>query len=233
MEMGRLELTHHVLDDGFIRLDRHSGSDLDVVNHARISLAEYRDAMALPDEKLIHYLMRNRHGTPFESIFFSFHVRAPIFVARQWMRHRIASYNEISGRYTKMKDKFYTPKGEFIRKQVGKRGEYKFEAITDPGDVEDIEYSFDLHYQECMSRYQWMLDKGVAKEVARIVLPSALYTEFYFDVNARSLMNFISQRNHSHAQMEMREYAKYVEEAFAGVAPVCYNAYIEMGRVTP
>jgi thymidylate synthase (FAD) len=233
MEMSTLETTYGVLDDGFVRLEDHMGGDLSVVNHARISLAKRSDELDQSDEQLIGYLMRNRHGTPFESVHFSFHIRAPIFVARQWMRHRMASYNEISGRYTEAKEKFYTPKGPFIRGQVGKRGDYSFEEITDEGAQEDIIYAFELHYQECMNRYNWLREKGVARELARIVLPSSLYTEFYFDVNARSLMNFISQRNHSHAQMEMKMYAENIERFFAAVAPMCYNAFIENGRTAP
>jgi len=231
-EMAYLEVTHGVLDDGFVRLDDSMGGDLSVVNHARISLAKRSDALDESDEQLIGYLMRNRHGTPFESIHFSFHIRTPIFVARQWMRHRIASYNEISGRYTKAKEQFYTPKGSFVRGQVGKRGDYSFEEL-DEDKIDTVEYLIGTHHENSMNLYSDLLDLGVAKELARIVLPSALYTEFYFDVNARSLMNFISQRNHEHAQMEMREYAKVIEQIFACVAPMCYNAFIENGRTAP
>lgn len=232
-EMGYLEVTHGVLDDGFVRYNYHAGNDLAVVNHARISLAHIKEALELPDEKLIHYLMRNRHGTPFESIFISFHIRAPIFVARQWMRHRIASYNEISGRYVKMENKFYVPKGPYIREQVGKRGDYHFQEIADKDRAETIEYIIRNILDNCAGAYERLLELGLAKEVARIVLPTALYTEFYFDVNTRSLMNFISQRNHPHAQLEMRLYAEIIEQMFACIAPICYNAFIENGRVAP
>lgn len=231
-EMGVREMTHKVLDDGFVRLEDSMGGDLSIVNHARISLAKKVDVVGKSDEQLIKYLMRNRHGTPFESVHLSFHIRAPIFVARQWMRHRIASYNEISGRYTEAQEKFYVPRGSYIRKQTGKRGDYQFEEIPDNDGL--ITALFEEHFERSMEVYKILVEEdGVAKELARIVLPSALYTEFYFDVNARSLMNFISQRNHDHAQKEMRKYAQIIEILFSGVAPICYDAFIENGRVAP
>jgi len=224
---------YEVLDDGFVRLDNSMGGDLSVVNHARISLDVQKEKIDESDKKLIRYLMKQGHGSVYESIWFSFHIRAPIFVARQWMRHRIAGYNEISGRYVEMKDKFYTPKDEFVRTQIGKRGDYQFEEIADRADRETIDYIYKIHYDNSVKAYQHLMELGVAKELARIVLPLALYTEFFFDVNARSLMNFLMQRNHPHAQAEMREYAKVLENIFAEIAPITYNAFIENGRVAP
>ena len=222
-----------VLDDGFVRLDGTLGDDLAIVNHARISLARHKDVMDTGDEKLIAYLMRHRHGTPFESVHFSFHVRVPIFVAREWMRHRIASYNEMSARYVKMEMDFYTPYGDFIRTQKGKPGHYVMEPIYDPAKEYAVQSKMRAAYENCASAYQELIDMGVAKEVARDVLPVALYTEFYFDINARSLMNFISLRNHDTALKEIREYAIAIEQLFAQTAPVCYAAFIENGRVAP
>ena len=222
-----------VLDDGFIRLDGTLGDDLAVVNHARISLARHKNIMDMGDEKLIAYLMKHKHGTPFEAIHFSFHVRAPIFVAREWMRHRIASYNEISGRYVKMEMDFYVPSGEFIRKQEGRPGHYVMKPIYDPPKEYAVQSRMQSAYDYCARVYKDLLDMGLAKEVARDVLPLSLYTEFYFDVNARSLMNFISLRNHETALAEIREYAKAVEKMFAQVAPVCYNEFVNNGRQSP
>jgi len=227
MEMGYLEMTHPVLDDGFVRLESYMGGDLSVVNHARKTLDKYHEEIEERDEGLIRRLMRNGHGSPFESIHFSFHIRAPIFVARQWMRHRIASYNEISGRWADTEKKFYVPKGELLRKETSN---HIFEEMDDSEGIEaTLLNSFDL----CVRTYNYFLNRGMAKELARIVLPTAMYTEFYFDVNGRSLMNFLAQRNHKHAQMEIRKYAEKIEKVFALVAPLCYNAFQKYGRRAP
>jgi thymidylate synthase (FAD) len=221
-----------VLDHGFVRLDRHSGDDLSIVNHARISLAKHKEVMEEADEKLISFLMKHRHGTPFESVFFSFHVRAPIAVTREWMRHRIASYNEMSARYVKMKMDFYLPEGEYIRTQTGKPGHYEFKPMKESMRFA-VQDEFWNAYDACEASYENMLAMGVAKELARFVLPVGLYTEFYFDTNARSLMNFLSLRNHESALKEIRQYGQAIEEMFAKVAPVCYNAFIQNGRTAP
>lgn len=209
------------------------GDDLSIVNHARISLARYKEVMDPSDEKLINFLMKNRHGTPFEAVHFSFHVRAPIFVAREWMRHRIASYNEMSARYVKMETDYYLPSGEFIRTQKGKPGSYRFEPIYDPGKEYSIRSVMLKAYNAASEAYEELLKLGLAKEVARNVLPVALYTEFYFDVNARALMNFLSLRNHSSALKEIQEYAKAIESCFAEVAPICYDCFVKNGRQAP
>lgn len=222
-----------VLDDGFVRLDSSMGDDLAIVNHARISLARHKDVMDVGDEKLISFLMKHRHGTPFEAVHLAFHVRCPIFVAREWMRHRMSSFNEISGRYVKMEMDFYTPYGDFIRRQEGKPGAYTFTPVYDPALEYAVRSEMQSAYEHSARSYQRILDMGIAKEVARDVLPFALYTEFYYDTNARSLMNFLSLRNTKSALKEIREYAIAIEQLFAKVAPVCYNAFVENGRVTP
>lgn len=221
------------LDDGFVRLDHSGGGDLTVVNHARISLAKHKEVMDPGDEKLVDFLMRNRHGTPFEAIQFSFHVRAPIFVTREWMRHRIASYNEMSARYVKMEQKFYLPQGAMIRTQEGKAGDYKFRSVDNRDEEDAVRAEMRACYEQCSQTYQKLLDMGIAREVARDVLPVSLYTEFYFDVNARSLMNFISLRSGEHALSEIRVYAHALERFFAQVAPVCYSCFSKNGRVAP
>src|SRR3954466_4639615 len=120
-----------VLDHGFVRLDDSMASDLSVVNAARVSFARRKDVMEEGDAGLIRFLMRERHGTPFEHNAFRFHIRAPIFVAREWFRHRIGSFNEFSMRYAKATDEFYVPAPEDVRSQVGKPGAYSFESVTD------------------------------------------------------------------------------------------------------
>jgi thymidylate synthase (FAD) len=120
-----------VLDHGFVRLDDAMATDLSVVNAARVSFARRKDEMDESDEGLIRFLMRDRHGTPFEHNAFRFHIRAPIFVAREWFRHRVGSFNEFSMRYAKATDDFYIPEPEDVRSQVGKPGAYSFERVDD------------------------------------------------------------------------------------------------------
>ncbi|MGH3131489.1 MAG: FAD-dependent thymidylate synthase, partial [Gaiellaceae bacterium] len=123
------ENTIQVLDHGFVRLDDAMATDLSVVNGARVSFARRKDAMDEADEGLIRFLMRDRHGTPFEHNAFRFHIRAPIFVAREWFRHRVGSFNEFSMRYARATDDFYVPAPEDVRSQVGKPGSYSFEPV--------------------------------------------------------------------------------------------------------
>src|SRR3954452_5321379 len=176
------EQTIHVLDHGFVRLDGSMASDLSVVNGARVSFARHKEEMDESDEGLIRFLMRDRHGTPFEHNSFRFHIRCPIFVAREWMRHRISSFNEFSLRYAKATDDFYVPELEDVRTQVGKPGAYTFEPVA--GDLadrtrEDLRKVYDVAY----ATYTSLVEQGVARELARSVLPVGAYTEFW-TVNA-------------------------------------------------
>src|SRR5437879_4545145 len=215
-----------VLDHGFVRLDGAMATDLSVVNAARVSFARRKDEMEEADEGLIRFLMRDRHGTPFEHNAFRFHVRAPIFVAREWFRHRIGSFNEFSMRYARATDDFYVPEAADVRTQVGKPGAYSFEPV----DEELAELTRDELrgvYDEAYASYERLVEAGVARELARSVLPVGAYTQFYWTVNARALMNFISLRNSEFAQFEIREYAKVVEGFLERVMPVTYAAFVE------
>lgn len=222
-----------VLDKGFVEFVDFSGGDLRVVNAARVSYGNKHNKMEKGDAGLINYLMKNRHGTPFEHSDFSFHIKCPISVAREWFRHRLASYNEISGRYVKMAPEFYMPIGEAIRTQTGKAGHYKFEVIKTPNTVQTVLETLEKSYQESYLKYLELLGLGVAKELARNVLPLGLYTQFYFKLNARSLMNFLSLRNEEHAMLEIREYAKVIEDYFKDLMPCTHEAFIKNGRVAP
>jgi thymidylate synthase (FAD) len=226
------ENTIEVLDHGFVRLDDAMADDLSVVNGARVSFARRKTEMDESDEGLIRFLMRERHGTPFEHNAFRFHVRAPIFVAREWMRHRTNSFNEFSLRYAKATDDFYVPEPEDVRTQVGKPGAYSFEAVDDELAQRTRE-ELQAVYEQAYSTYERLVEAGVARELARSVLPVGAYTQFYWTVNARSLMNFLSLRNAQAAQLEIRRYAEAVEHLFAGRMPVTYAAFLENGRVAP
>ncbi len=220
-----------VLDHGFVRLDGSMASDLSVVNAARVSFAQHSDELSERDQGLIRFLMREKHSSPFEHSVFRFHVKCPIFVAREWMRHR-NSYNEWSARYSQLEPEFYVPKAEDVRTQVGKPGAYSFEPV----DAELAEHTRDAQreaYRQAYRVYQELLEQGVAKEVARNVLPVGIYTQFYWTVNARSLMNFLSLRNADNAQREIRRYAEAVETLFAERMPHTHAAFVAADRRAP
>lgn len=221
-----------VLDHGFVRLDGAEATDLSVVNSARVSFGTRKEALEASDEGLINFLMKERHGTPFEHNMFRFHVKAPLFVTREWQRHRMASYNELSGRYKKFENPdFYLPREEHIRTQTGKPGAYTFERWQ--GNTKMFRANLERHYQDSVDLYNHYTEQGVAKELARIVLPLALYTEFYYTVNARSLMNFLSLRNAPTAMYEIAEYAQALEVLFGLVMPVTAAAFRSNNRVAP
>jgi thymidylate synthase (FAD) len=206
--------------------------DLSVVNAARVSFARHKDEMDDADEGLIRFLMRERHGTPFEHNSFRFHIRAPIFVAREWFRHRVGSFNEFSMRYAKATDDFYVPEPEDVRSQVGKPGAYSFEPVSDEL-AEETRRELAALYQEAYATYARLVEKGVARELARVVMPVGAYTQFYWTVNARALMNFVSLRNSEFAQLEIRRYAEAVEAFFAREMPVTHAAFVANNRVAP
>jgi thymidylate synthase (FAD) len=224
--------TIRVLDHGFVRLDDVMASDLSVVNGARVSFARHKEEMDDADAGLIRFLMRDRHGTPFEHNAFRFHIRCPIFVAREWMRHRVGSFNEFSLRYAKATDDFYVPEAEDVRSQVGKPGAYTFETVS-PELAEDTRDALREVYEHAYSTYERLVEAGVAREVARSVLPVGAYTEFYWTVNARSLMNFVSLRASETAQREIRRYAEAVERFLELHMPITYAAFVASGRVAP
>jgi thymidylate synthase (FAD) len=224
--------TIHVLDHGFVRLDDVMASDLSVVNGARVSFARRKEEMDDADAGLIRFLMRDRHGTPFEHNAFRFHIRCPIFVAREWMRHRVGSFNEFSLRYAKATDDFYVPDAEDVRSQVGKPGAYTFETV-EPDLAEHTRDALREVYEHAYSTYERLVEAGVAREVARSVLPVGAYTEFYWTVNARSLMNFVSLRAAETAQREIRRYAEAVERFLELHMPITYAAFVASGRVAP
>jgi thymidylate synthase (FAD) len=221
-----------VLDRGFVVLDAACASDLAVVNGARVSFNQESDELTDRDAGLIRFLMRERHGTPFEHNAFRFHVRAPIFVAREWFRHRIGSFNEFSMRYARATDEFYVPATEDVRSQVGKPGAYSFEPVA-PELAEHTRAELQKVYDVAYSTYEQLVEAGVARELARAVLPVGAYTEFYWTVNARSLMNFLSLRSAEAAQREIRRYAEACERLFATAMPVTYDAFVANERRAP
>jgi thymidylate synthase (FAD) len=223
---------YDVLDHGEVELLDVMGDDLDVVNAAKVSFSAQVKEINEASIGLINYLMKNKHATPFEHVIFKFRIKAPIFVTREWMRHRWSSFNEMSMRYhVPPVIDYYIPAYNKIRKQVGKPGAYSFEEINNP-EVKDAFYSiFQNVILEADNAYNKLLELGVAKEIARCVLPVSQYTEFIWTVNARSLINFISLRNESNAQYEIQQYAEIIESYFAQIMPISHSAYVESGRI--
>jgi thymidylate synthase (FAD) len=221
-----------VLDHGFVRLDDAMAGDLSVVNSARVSFGRRKTEMDESDEGLIRFLMRDRHGTPFEHNAFRFHVRAPIFVAREWFRHRVGSFNEFSMRYAKATDDFYVPEPDDVRTQVGKPGAYSFEPV-EPELAEQTREELRAVYDQAYATYERLVEAGVARELARAVMPVGAYTEFFWTVNARALMNFVALRAHETAQREIRRYAEAVETFFAEKMPATHAAFVANERVAP
>ncbi len=225
------ENTVAVLDKGFLALDGAFASDLAVANGARVSFNRASQEMGERDEGLIRFLMRDRHGSPFEHGYFRFIVKAPIFVVREHHRHRAGhSYNEWSGRYSKMKAEFYVP--DYVRTQVGKPGAYTFEPV--PSETrEATRAEIEAHCKDAFAAYERMLAMGVAKEVARSVLPLNMYTKYYWSCNPRSLMHFCSLRNSDQAQYEIRQYAEAAESFLERLMPVTHAAFVANGRLAP
>jgi thymidylate synthase (FAD) len=168
-------------------------------------------------------MMEHEHGTPFEHINFTFHIKCPLFVARQWMRHRIGSFNEISGRYVQISEGFYQP--DVWRANVNPRNKQDSSAHDWGSDLDEIEEIFTHTIENAHEAYNLLLQLGVAREQARIVMPLATYTEFYWTVNARSLFNFIRLRISSDAQKEIRDYAEVLLEIGEEIAPWSFAAF--------
>ena len=221
----------NVLDKGFLALDGVLATDLAVANGARVSFNLASQEMTAKEEGLIRFLMRDHHGSPFEHGYFRFIVKAPIFVVREHHRHRAGhSYNEWSGRYSKMRPEFYIPTN--VRTQVGKPGAYTFEPVDDA--VRDAaREEIERQSVEAFAAYERMLELGVAKEVARSVLPLNMYTTYYWSCNPRSLMHFCSLRNSEFAQYEIREYAKAAEGFLERHMPVTHAAFVANDRTAP
>lgn len=221
-----------------VKLVRAMASDDMVVQAAQVSSKGENNPDTVP-ERLINALMKQRHGSPFEHTAFTFFVEAPIFVFREWQRHRISSFNEMSGRYTELKPKFYIPdKG---RKMVNSGTKMKPRFVYDRNGAGDrFRKEADFRSRAAWYAYQSALDDGIANEVARMVLPLNVYSQMYWTVNARSLMNFLSLRVESddstfrsYPQYEIDLAARKVEWYFEAQMPFTHKAFVQNGRVSP
>ncbi len=212
------------LDKGFVRLVDLMGSDESIVQAARVSYGKGTKTVS-EDRNLIRYLMRHRHTSPFEMVEYKFHIKLPIFVARQWIRHRTANVNEYSGRYSIMPDEFYIPSKEDVRTQskTNKQGRSE-EPIPEEiakEFLEDLQETQELLYQ----KYNDYLTKGIAREISRINLPLSTYTEWYWKIDLHNLLHFLELRLHPTAQFEIREYAKIIAQIVQATCPMAYEAF--------
>ncbi|MCC7231063.1 MAG: FAD-dependent thymidylate synthase [Fimbriimonadaceae bacterium] len=214
-----------VLDKGFVRLVDYMGGDQRIVQAARVSYGSgtktYRQ-----DRGLIHYLIKNWHTSPFEQVQLTFHTKMPIFVARQWVRHRTARLNEISGRYSVMKDEFYVPEPGHVCYQSESNKQGRSEAMP-IADANRVIAAMEKEQREVYGNYESMLGDNVARELARSNLPLSLYTEWYWQIDLHNLFHFLRLRMDPHAQYEIRVYAEAMAECAKAVAPIAYEAFEE------
>lgn len=216
-----------VLDHGFVRLVDHMGDDLSVVRSARVSYdAEWRTGEdAGKDEKLIRYLMRNKHTSPFEAVTFTFEVKAPIFVFRQWHRHRTWSFNEVSARYSELPGEFYIPELDQITTQSKDNKQMR----TKERNTQDryIQVNMLGCNRNAFATYKEMLKSGCPRELARSVLPVATYSHMFATVDLHNLFHFLRLRLHEHAQYEIRVYAEAILDLIKPIVPVSLSAFKE------
>ena len=212
------------LDHGFVRLMDYMGSDESIVQAARVSYGKGTKHVH-QDRGLIRYLMRHQHTTPFEMVEFKFHCKLPIFVARQWIRHRTASVNEYSLRYSEAQNEFYVPDPDVIRKQ----SETNRQGRSDESVPEELQEQaldiFKKHTQQLWDDYQKLEQMEIARELARINLPVSLYTEWYWKINLHNLLHFLRLRLDPTAQYEIRVYAEAIAEIVKIAVPITWEAF--------
>lgn len=220
--MEEIVREYKCLDHGFVRLVDYMGDDSSIVQAARVSYGKGTKSIS-EDTGLIRYLMRNMHTSPFEMVEFKFHVKLPIFVARQWIRHRTANVNEYSGRYSEMPDEFYLPQSDQVRSQSSNNKQGRSDdALSEAGNIIKMMESTQKHLY---SEYSELLDKGLAREIARINLPLSNYTEWYWKIDLHNLFHFLRLRLDSHAQYEIRVYGEAIAAIIRQIVPIAYQAF--------
>jgi thymidylate synthase (FAD) len=230
-----------VLNKGFVRLVDSMGDDSAIVQAARVSYGKGTKTVST-DEALIRYLLRNKHTSPFEMVEFKFHCKMPIFIARQWIRHRTASVNEISGRYSEMSDDFYVPEENHVtlqnpdNKQGGTNqlvswndfdNSNKYRIKRDRDGIGDWKSEFGGEQESIYRQYEKYIETGMRKELARINLPLSTYTEWYWKIDLHNLLHFLRLRLDSHAQYEIRVYAEAIYEIIKEIVPTTCKAFEE------
>lgn len=218
-----LEKPFPVLDHGFVRVVDYMGGDESIAQAARVSYGKGTKRVN-GDRGLIRYLFRNQHSTPFEMCDLKVHVKLPIFVARQWIRHRTASVNEISARYSFLDSEFYIPEEVHTQSTDNKQGR----GFRVENSEQDFIGQMRKHSDSSYALYDMLIEEDVARETARINLPQNIYTQWYWKVNLRNLLHFLSLRADPHAQWEIRQYAQIIlEDIVARWVPVTYEAFLD------
>ncbi len=212
------------LENGFVRLVDFMGNDAAIVQAARVSYGAGTKRLR-EDRGLIRYLMRHAHTTPFEMVEFKFHVKLPVFVARQWIRHRTANVNEYSGRYSEMPDQFYLPEAAQIRSQSAVNRQGRSEDTLPEAETEKILQQLEVGQQRSYAEYLAMLETGFARELARIHLPLSVYTEWYWKIDLHNLFHFLHLRLDDHAQFEIRVFAEAMADIVKNIVPLAWEAY--------
>ena len=220
-----LDKEYPVLDKGFVRLVDYFGGDQRIVQSARVSYGEGTKSVS-QDGALIDYLLRHQHTSPFEQVVMTFHLKMPIFVARQWVRHRMGRMNEVSGRYSIMKDEFYVSEADKVAPQSKDNKQGRSTEAFDKETADKIINQLEEGQKEAYENYSELIDSGLAREIARINLPPSLYTEFYWEMDLHNLFHFLKLRLDSHAQYEIRVYAEVILEMCRKVAPMATESFI-------
>ena len=222
--------TYNLLDSGFIKIIDLMGSDSAIVQAARVSYGDGTKTQR-EDEGLIRYLMKHQHTSPFEMCEIKLHIKLPIFIARQWIRHRTANVNEISARYSILPEEFYIPSLENIKPQAQNNKQGRAGEI-DENEAKEIQEKIINHSKNSYGFYKELLgndenEDGIARELARMSLPVNMYTEWYWKIDLHNLLHFIKLRIHPHAQYEIRVYAQALLEIVKEWCPFVYGAFVE------
>lgn len=204
-----------------VRLVDYMGEDTSIVQAARVSYGNGTKSVS-EDRQLIRYLMRNWHTTPFEMVEFKFHVKVPIFVARQWLRHRTASVNELSARYSVVKDEYWIPDEYRTQSTTNKQGSSNFVEL-DENALASQKHSCELAFDV----YDGLVERGIARELARIHLPQSTFTEFYWKIDLHNLFHFLRLRMNDHAQKEIRDCSTLIFNLIKPIVPIACEAFVD------
>jgi thymidylate synthase (FAD) len=213
-----------VLDKGFVRLVDYLGGDARIVQAARVSYGEGTKTVR-EDSALIDHLLRNSHTSPFEQVVLAFHVKLPVFVARQWLRHRTARLNEISGRYSVLRGEFYVPRAEDVTFQSADNRQGRAKEAAPPEFAEKVCASLERGQRDAYHTYGELIQSGLSREIARVCLPLSVYTEMYWQIDLHNLFHFLRLRFDLHAQKEIREYAEVLLRIARAVAPLATASF--------
>ena len=215
-----------VLNHGFVRLVDYMGDDHAIAQAARVSYQKHDEEKAKNDRSLIRYLMKHRHTSPFEMVEVKLHCKMPIFVARQWVRHRTASLNEMSGRYSQLPAEYYLPDASQVKAQSKSNKQGREDELPEGVVEEFLGHTYDMS-QEAFEQYDTDISRGIAKELSRINLPLATYTEWYWKMDLHNLFHFLKLRLDSHAQYEIRVYAEAIYEIIKPIVPIACEAFAD------